>query len=128
MSLTQTFHDKPTDLVYPVHNMRVFIYHLLAISVLFMSTEGLWDMAKETHAHSDYYAHQTDANHQISADTDPLSKDCADHCQNVCHGHVSVIAPNSTDISQLASNSLQALNPTLFTSSTPAPPTPPPNA
>lgn len=109
--------------------MQAFICQLLAISVLFMSTEGLWDMANETHPHSDIYAHQVDnPNHDIATDIDPLSDDCADHCQNVCHGHLSSITANGTDDLWVASDTFHALTSSYVSGLFLAPPTPPPNA
>jgi hypothetical protein len=109
--------------------MQSLICQLLAISVLFMSTEGLWDMAKETHPHSDIYAHQVDnPNHDIATDVDPLSDDCADHCQNLCHGHLSSIATNGTEELLVASNTFYALTSSHLSGLSQAPPTPPPHA
>ncbi len=108
--------------------MKPFICHLLAFAVLFMSTEGLWDMANETHPHSDIYAHQVDADHSGVDDADPLTEDCADHCNNYCHGHFSVIPGNSDGISLHAGAHHQILVSTHFSATPQAPPTPPPTA
>jgi hypothetical protein len=108
--------------------MRLLISHFLIFSVLFMSIEGLWDMANETHPHSDVYAHQVDANHSTATDSDPLSEDCADHCQNICHGHLSSIAANNTVVTLLTSNIYLTVDASHFPALSQAPPTPPPNA
>jgi hypothetical protein len=108
--------------------MRSTICYFLIISVLFMSTEGLWDMAKETHPHSDMYAHQIDANHPAATDSNPLSDDCADHCQNLCHGHLSSIAANSSEALLLTTDTFLTVGSPHIPVLSQAPPTPPPNA
>jgi hypothetical protein len=108
--------------------MRSTICYFLIISVLFMSTEGLWDMAKETHPHSDVYAHQIDANHPAATDSNPLSDDCADHCQNLCHGHLSSIATNSSEELLLTIDTFLIVGNSHIPVLSQAPPTPPPNA
>jgi hypothetical protein len=107
--------------------MKSIICQLLAISVLFMSTEGLWDMANETHPHGDIYAHQIDADHSEISGVDPLTEDCADHCTNYCHGHFSVIPGNDESISLNVDAKYRILASTYFSASPQAPPTPPPN-
>jgi hypothetical protein len=127
-SLKSTFHDICNFLVYPALNMRSIVCYVLIISVLFMSTEGLWDMAKETHPHNDLYAHQVDANHPAATDSNPLSDDCLDHCQNLCHGHLSSIVSNSSEALLLTTESFLTVGNAHIPVLLQAPPTPPPNA
>jgi hypothetical protein len=108
--------------------MKPIICQLLAIAVLFMSTEGLWDMANETHPHSDIYAHQVDVDHSKINGVDPLTEDCADHCSNYCHGHFSVALGNDDSIALNSDVKYQILASTHFSATSQAPPTPPPNA
>jgi hypothetical protein len=107
--------------------MRLYICRLLVVSVLFMSTEGLWDMAKEAHPHSDVYAHQVDADHSSADGKNPLTEDCQDHCSNYCHGHFSVIPGNDARFSLNSADKYQILATTQLSATPRAPPTPPPN-
>jgi len=102
---------------------------VLAFSVLYLSTEGLWDMAKESHPHGNDYAHVLDnPDHQTIGDSDPLSDDCADHCANVCHGHLASIVGNNY-VSAIANAGYQQYGLSSKIISHPlTPPTPPPNA
>ena len=103
-----------------------------------MGTEGLWDMAKETHPHNDVYAHQVDT-HQVDAhqsqpdnnlltETGTVTDGCADQCLDVCHGHFSSILSIDSTAFQLAVNSYNQLVNIHVTALSSAPPTPPPNA
>lgn len=113
---------------YPVRNMRSIICYILISSVLFMGTEGLWDMAKETHPHDDVYAHQMDANHSSASDKATNTDDCADHCPNVCHGHSSSIISVDSGSFLLTINEYSTLTNIDIPARTLAPPTPPPSA
>lgn len=85
-------------------------------------------MAKETHPHNDVYAHQIDANHPAASDSNSLSDDCADHCQNLCHGHLSSIASNNSVALLLTVDSFHTAGNDQIPVLSQAPPTPPPNA
>lgn len=95
--------------------------------MLFMSTEGLWDMAKEAHPHSDIYAHQIDEHqHQFDGE-DPLADDCEDQCSNYCHGHFSALLAIDIRITSNAEPRYQILTSAPYSAQPQAPPTPPPN-
>ena len=108
--------------------MQSILCHFLAIAVLFSSTEGLWEIAKEIQSNSDYYSHQLDADHPIVGDTDTPVDDCIDQCENICFSHFSIL-PKNNEITWLASINDPLVFTTNHFSFTPqAPPTPPPNA
>jgi len=108
--------------------MRIFVCQLLAISVLFMSAEGAWDMAKESHAHGDSLAHQVDADDHDPADPKPLSGGDGNHCAHLCHGHMSSITAGSEEFLIIEHGTYIAFQASPFSSQSQAPPTPPPNA
>ena len=109
--------------------MKQIICHILAITVLFLSTEGLWDMANETHPHGDVYAHQLDDHeHHTIGDSDPLSNDCADQCSNVCHGHMASVVANDSVLTVADASSMNRRVSSIVISRPLAPPKPPPNA
>jgi hypothetical protein len=108
--------------------MRIFICRLLAILVLFMSAEGAWDMAKESHAHRDTLAHQVDADDHGSVDPDPLSDGDDNQCGHLCHGHMSSITAGSDALLIVVNGNDIAFSSFPLSSRSQAPPTPPPNA
>lgn len=124
--MTQASHDKRHELVYPVHPMRIFICRLLAVLVLFMSAEGAWDMAKESHAHRDGLAHQVDADGPV--DPDPLSDGDGNQCGHLCHGHMSSITSGSDEFLIVENGNDIAFSSSPVSDRSQAPPTPPPNA
>ena len=108
--------------------MRKFICQILAVLVLFMSAEGAWDMAKESHAHRDSLAHQVDANDHGLVDPDPLSDGDNSQCGHLCHGHMSSITSGSDELLIVENGNHIAFNSSPILSRAQAPPTPPPNA
>ncbi len=114
--------------MYTVRLMQSLLRQILIISVLFMSTEGAWDMTTESHPHGDQYAHQADADDQASADSEPLSDGDGDHCGSLCHGHLTSITVELASFDLVQPDGYYALNPKLISNGSQAPPTPPPNA
>lgn len=108
--------------------MRTFICHLLIFSVLYMSTEGAFDMAKESHAHGDNTVHHIDADGHSPVKPEPLSDDSGNECGHLCHGHSSSITSDSNTLVMVESNRYDAFSLSLHSSLPQAPPTPPPNA
>jgi hypothetical protein len=108
--------------------MRLFICHLLVFLVLFMSAEGAWDMAKESHAHRDNTAHQLDVDGHTPANSDPLSDGAGNQCGHLCHGHTSSITGSSTELVSIESSNYHVIKSSPHSSHFQAPPTPPPNA
>ncbi len=109
--------------------MKQIICHILAIAVLFLSTEGLWDMTNESHPHGDVYAHQLDDHeHHTIGESDPLTEDCADHCSNVCHGHMASVVANNPVPAVADASSINRRVSSVIVNRSLAPPTPPPNA
>ncbi len=112
--------------------MQTLIRQLLVISVLFMGTESAWDLAIESHAYGDQYAHQSDSGDQDSAnqagsDPDQLPDGNNSHCGHSYHGDASSIVVNLANFGLTLSDDYYALNSTLYSSRSQAPPTPPPN-
>ncbi len=107
--------------------MRLIIYQILVIAVLFMNTEGAWDMAKESHPHSNKFAHQVDEDQQLTTDPDPLSDGNGSYCEHLCHGHMSSIAADPTHFDLTGSGGYYAFHVAPLSSRLQAPPTPPPN-
>jgi len=93
-----------------------------------MSAEGAWDMAMESHAHSDYLAHQVDADDHGSVDPDPLSDGDGSQCGDLCHGHMSSITGDSDELLIVEHRKYFIFDSALFASRAQLPPTPPPNA
>lgn len=108
--------------------MRLLICQLLAVSVLFMSAEGAWDMAKESHAHRDNLAHQVDADNHGADNPNPLSDGDRNQCGHLCHGHMSSITESPDEFLIVATGHYFAFNSPPFSNRSQAPPTPPPNA
>jgi len=112
--------------------MQILIRQLLIISVLFMGTEGAWDLAIEPHAHGDQYTQQAAADDQnladqAGSDPDRMPDGNNSHCGHSYHGDTSSIAVNLANFSLILCDDYHALNSTLFSSRSQAPPTPPPN-
>jgi len=108
--------------------MRVLICHLLIFSVLYMSAEGAWDMANESHAHRDNTAHDVDVHGHTPVNPDPLSDGDDNQCSHVCHGHTPGINGSALVLVNLESNNYHSFNSSPHPSLSQAPPTPPPNA
>ncbi len=107
--------------------MRLIICQILVIAVLFMSTEGAWDMANESHPHSDKLAHQVDEDQQAPIDPDPLSDGNGSHCEHLCYGHLTSITADTSHFGLPAPGGYFAFHSTPLSSRLQAPPTPPPN-
>ena len=108
--------------------MRLIICQLLAVSVLFMGVEGAWDMAKESHAHKDHVAHQSDADDASPGDPDPFSDGNGNECGHMCHGHMSSITGDCETLLVVVPDNYFAFSPSTYSNRSQAPPTPPPNA
>ncbi len=108
--------------------MRIFICHLLMFSVLFLSAEGAWDMAKELHAHRDNLAHQVNVDDQEQAQPDPLSDGEGSHSDHLCDGHTFSITASFAGLVIAESNKYNVFNTSPRSEISQAPPTPPPNA
>lgn len=108
--------------------MRTSICYLLIFSVLYMSAEGAWDMAKESHAHRDNTVHQINADDHTPINPDPLSDESGNQCGHLCHGHTSSITSDSNTLVMVESNRYDAFSLSPHSSLSQAPPTPPPNA
>ncbi len=112
--------------------MKSLIRQLLIISVLFMGTEGAWDIGSEAHPHGDSYAHQSDVSNpdtgvQTDADPNPLPDDDGNLCDHLCHGHMSSIALDHSNFSMAGASKFYAFHATMISNRFRAPPTPPPN-
>jgi hypothetical protein len=108
--------------------MRTFICHLLMFSVLFMSAEGAFDMAKESHAHRDNTAHQMEGDGHTPVNPDPPSDESDNQCGHICHGHTSSIISDSNMLVMVASSRYTSFALSSLPTLLQAPPTPPPNA
>ena len=108
--------------------MRLIICQLLAVSVLFMSVEGVWDMAKESHAHRDHVAHQSGADDSSPDDPDPFSDGDNNKCGHMCHGHMSSITGDCEALLIDIPDNYFAFSSFTYSNRSQAPPTPPPNA
>jgi len=112
--------------------MQALMRQILIISILFMGTEGAWDLAIESHAHGDQYAYQSDSGDQdpgdpAGTDPDPLPSGDSNHCGHSYHGDTLSIVMNLANSGLTSPDNYYALNSTLFSSRSQAPPTPPPN-
>ena len=96
--------------------------------MLFMSAEGAWDMAKESHAHRDSMAHQVDVDDQAPPQSNPLPGGEGNHCDHLCHGHTSSITASFAELVIAASSKYHVFNSSQPSDISQAPPTPPPNA
>lgn len=110
--------------------MRNILCHLLVISMLYVSVEGAWDMAWESHAHQESAAHQldfADADASNKASGNPSEDVDANHCGHLCHGHTSAIAVAGFAFAAADLHDYRTLNSTPHSIPSQAPPTPPPN-
>jgi len=108
--------------------MQSLVQQFLIISVLFLSTEGAWDLANEPHPHGNHDTQQSDMDDQATIDPDPLADADDDHCGSLCHGHLTSIAVELASFDLVLSDGYYPLNPKLISNGLRAPPTPPPNA